>query len=410
MPRIRVQERGEIDLTNEQWLSLSSSDDFWEARDRGIIKVNQMSSKLHRLQASCYVGKIYCNNVILELTEKIPGALQGLLKFASWDAFRIEPVSGVSSDIGELIALLIDQFLHLLKRYASRGREFQYEQRRYQGSLVGGRVDVTRSIQLRARGLRHQIAFDKNVLTFNTEANQVVILALREVNRVARAVSLPDHVIQRARGFAMIFEDCISPKLLALRREEAIRIAERNLSSTSNTLLRDVLGLARVILAHESFEQKSVMDSQLPRAWFINLESLFERAVRRVLEVVSGGSCEVTKSGTFSPRVFASSGDEYRACPDIVMRKNESVAVGDVKYKMWSGSAEHSDVYQLLVHASSYASKVCFLVFPGTSFNARCLGRSTTGQETWFFEVDVTNLHTCLKQVLEIVFPATQHA
>ena len=63
-------------------------------------------------------------------------------------------------------------------------------------------------------------------------------------------------------------------------------------------------------------------------------------------------------------------------------------AIGDVKYKMWDGSASNPDVYQL--HAATYRATTAFLVFPHDAFIARDLGTSATGCRKGLFAVDIS--------------------
>ena len=76
------------------------------------------------------------------------------------------------------------------------------------------------------------------------------------------------------------------------------------------------------------------------------------------------------------------------------------VGVGDAKYKAWSGDPARSDLYQLLVHAASFSSPVCFLVYAHDSFRSIFMGQSVTGASTHAFALDVTDLSGGVMQML----------
>lgn len=183
----------------------------------------------------------------------------------------------------DLIVLLVGQFLDTVTTYTSSGRKFQYATRKSVGSLVGGKLDITKSIQLRARGLGHLLAFEKNVATFSTPINKIVLVALSEVERLARLIRLPEGVIAKSRSLSMIFADCRDHEILYRERSyfatKALRLAE----SEHDDLVRDMMSLASVMLSHESFDSSTGRPAGLPRTWFLNLEALFETAVRNVL-------------------------------------------------------------------------------------------------------------------------------
>ena len=82
-----------------------------------------------------------------------------------------------------------------------------------------------------------------------------------------------------------------------------------------------------------------------------------------------------------------------RADPDLVLLQDGGVVgVGDAKYKAWTGDPARSDLYQLLVHAASFSSPVCFLVYAYDSFASIFMGQSVTGASTHAFALDVTDL------------------
>lgn len=390
---IRVPERGSADVPRAAWTALAAADSFWRLVDRGVISVSSPSRGRFRLHGSCYVGRAHLGETVLEVHEKVEGALRALLSFATGNAFRLERLPSPASELGPLLTLLVHQFLEEVTTYVSAGRECHYSRRHEVGSLVGGRIDTTLTAQLWARGLRHLISFERNVLTYDTPTNRVVLTALREVERLARVLAMPTTDTVRARTLTMLFSDCRDARTLFCERGELARMAQDTVRAYASARTRDLLSLAGVILAHESFEHMAAPSGTVPRAWFLNLENVFELAVRTVLQDLCGDGYTVEPGGRFVRPIFERASSEFRARPDIVIRAFDGfAAVGDVKYKEWTGRAAADDLYQLLVHAAAFGSPLCFLIYPGDAFDMRFLGKSATGVETWLLAPEVGRL------------------
>lgn len=399
--RVRVPERGHTDIDPETWRALSGQPSFWRLVQQGVVGISLPQRGRVRLDGKCYVGRARVGESTVELVDKVPGALAALLGFATHRAFRLEEMEAPSTELGELARLLVHQFLESLRAYVSRGRDFQYVRRGSIGSLVGGRIDLTRTLRLRARGLRHLVAFDRSFVARNTPKNRVLLAAVREIERISALIELSHNDVASARGLALLFSDCRDPEVLFGKRERLVQYAERLAVDRRETLHQDLLTLAAVILSHESFEPEGPVAGVVPRAWFLNLETLFETAVRRVLRLLVPDGVTVVSGTRQPPRIFEREQRVYRAKPDLVLRSEVLVAaVGDVKYKQWSGSADEADLYQLLVHAATYKADRCFLVFPHDSFEVRDLGLSSTGCRTWLFAVDVRTLVEGLRSAL----------
>jgi 5-methylcytosine-specific restriction endonuclease McrBC regulatory subunit McrC len=400
---IRVPERGTVDVPIVAWREASRSPVFWSLVERGVVTVEQLRGGRARLTGGCYVGRSrVAEGLVLEMHEKIAGSLAALLRFASGTDFRVKHVPGPSSELGPLIALLVTHSVDAVRRYAARGRLFMYEKLSKKGSLVGGRLDVARTTRLWARGLRHLAAFDKNVVTFNLPINRSILSALREVERIGRLIQLPRDVVARVRTMALLFDDCRNAEVLFGARTEAARRAEKLAESASDKAIADMLALAAIILSHESFEHDSSLAGTAPRSWFLNLESLFERAVRETMRAAVGSTGSVVAGRLSPPPIFPPRSDAFRANPDLVIRRGSSLpCVGDVKYKQWSRLPSASDVYQLLVHASAFGAKQAFLVFPGDAFDVQVLGDAVTGARASTYGVDVRVLDDDIKTMLQ---------
>lgn len=398
--RISVPERGYTDVDGDVWAALQGSQDFRRLHEEGIVEVVHRPLGRVRLKGTCYVGHAICGELLLEFSEKVDGALTALLTHASHSAFRLARAQGAKSELGDLVALLVAQFLDAVTAYASRGRTFRYATRKSVGSLVGGKLDITQSIQLRARGLGHLLAFEKNTLTSSTPVNRILSRALTEVECLARLVRLPERVVATSRGLSMLFADCKNHETLYRERSYFAAQASDLAESERDESVRDMMSLASVMLAHESFDTASGQSTGMPRTWFLNLENLFEAAVRNVLAGLCDHGVKVYRGGEAPQAIFSKENKEYRANPDIVIASPaKEPHVGDVKYKNFDGSAASGDVYQLLVHAEAFGARSAFLIFPGESYSVRKLGASRGGIDTAFFSIRVQHLQEDLAAV-----------
>lgn len=399
--RVIVTERDHTDVDRYTWGLLSNDRSFLKLVESGILSVSVIPTGFTRLHASCYVGRAKCDDLEIEIRNKIPGALEALLSCAANSAFRIESIKSPASDLGVLTSLLIQQFVAAVAEYASVSRRFVYQQEGQVGSLAGGRIDITSSVQLRGRGLGHLLAFEKNIISFNTPLNRVVLAALMEVERLSQLMQVQLEDKAKARGLALLFSDCRDTQVIFGDRADLARLASDLSKSRLTAREKDLAALASVLLAHESFESAAKLGSQVPRSWFLNLERLFEQGVIAKLEEVTSPDIRVSRGGESPKAIFGGMTGSYRAHPDIVLhRADGDTLVGDVKYKHWSGIADASDIYQLLVHTSAFGGSRSFLVFPHDEFQAIALGRSVTACDTWLFSLDVANLSDSVGKML----------
>lgn len=403
---VRVPERGHADVEPGAWQRLSMAPEFWGLVERHILTVSFPRRGRARLSGGSHVGRADIDGVALELHEKVPGALASLLRHLGGASLRTVRTASPVADLNELARFLIGEFLRATREYVGRGRERRYVAEPHVGSLVGGRLDVTRSLRLRARGLPHLVAFDRNELVFDTPLNRVVYAALRESEQLDRLLHLAPHDLAMARALSVAFADCRDAEILRARRDALVQYAADVAERTEDETRRDLATLAGVVLAHESFSVADPSGRLAPRAWFLNLERLFESAVRAVLSGVLKASCE---GGELWPRervprrIFSDAPQGFTANPDLVIEARGTVAVGDVKYKTWGGTADASDLYQLLVHAKTYDAERCFLVYPHHAFDVRFLGRARTGCDTWLFAINIGDVENDVRRVAEAV-------
>ena len=393
---ILVPERGSSDISAAELEQLQTTTEFWALLNRRIIDVTMRPNGGARLSAGPYVGRAICGSEILEVVEKIPGALSSLLGYASESTFRLEPVAGTSTEIGPLIELIVLLFLAEVRKYLTNGKEFRYTRQRGVSPMVAGVIHIPATAQIRARGLVHQIAFDRTVITYETDKNVILKRALREVDHIAEAVGLDDVLVTKAHALNMYFD--IYPSRVAERQSELANLSEKLVSRDASDSA--LLSLAALLLRHESFENADWLGHTTPKTWFVNLERLFEEALRKQLNRAEFAGLIAKKGSDFDRYLFQDS-SHGRLEPDIVLlQDDEVVGIGDAKYKILLDHPRPSDMYQLLVHGAAFNSPLCFLAFASDEYRPIIYGQSATGAIVHAYALDVSDFENSVKAML----------
>lgn len=390
MTNVQVPERGPQDVSRDAWNSLRVSPDFWSLVEAKVLSVSVLSNGGARLHGSAFVGSAICDDVRIDCVEKVPGALAALLSHGT-PGIRVEPVQGPTTDTGSLIRLLVDSFLDHVQGYVSDGRDWFYSTRVEVSPLVGGRLRVTDTVTLRARGLRHRVAFDRPIVERVTPTNRLILAALREVETLASLSLVGAEQLAGARAMAAWFADCLGADVLFGSSQGFIASVPVLMSKARTTRVGEMISIAGALLAHAGMDRGASQTGSAPLAWFVNLETLFESTVRNLLAATVSPGLTVLKGGR-GTKVFPDTG-RLNADPDLIVSGPSSVeAIGDVKYKVWSSAADAGDLYQLLVHSAAFGANSAFLVYPSDSFAERALGPAVTGATTRLFAVDLLNL------------------
>lgn len=382
------------------WPTLNASPEFWELKKRKLLEVVQDGPDVVRLRGTSWVGRAEVDGVVVSFDPKFDDALKALFGYATQSSFRVEDVPATLSDLGDLAVLLVRHLLTRGRAYFSTGGEYAYVERMEVGSVIAGRLDTPATVALRAQGLRHQAAFHRQAMTQDVEINRVLLAALRQIEILDAELPLTAADLVRSRELARLLDDARTADVLFGARERWIARARRVASGDGPPDRRDLAALCAVVLAHESFEREATSATG-PRAWFLNLEMLFEEAVRRVFAAArpSGG---ITKASGVTPIFDLVAG--YNAAPDVVFREMGLLrCIGDAKYRDWPGGAGtsmHAEVYQLLAHAKAYDASIAFLAYPGDSYEVLDFGASITGCHVWAFAFDLLDMQASANAAL----------
>jgi hypothetical protein len=408
---ISVPERGTVEISQEVWLALSQAPEFWKLLESNILTVERRSLGQWRLRAGCYVGRSVVGEHVIEAVEKVAGSFEVLVRLMGIAGASVVNAPALRSDDDHTAALLVSLFIGAVRKYLSGHKRVAYLQRHETGALVSGRLDISGTAKLRARGMFHQAAFYRTVLTADLPINRAIYAALMQVERLARILPIDPGDVSSARALRVAMSDCLDGAMKTPRA----KLAEIALTSSREPGVRgpvkDVMSLAAAVLDSAGFGGDFDWGRTVTRSWFVNLENMFERAVRKVIQASLPA---FTVSGpTDRPSLFTHADDRYRANPDVVIRSGAKVvAIADAKYKDFDGWPAASDLYELIAHAAAYGAPSAFLVYPSEGDAlVRGLGTSSTGCAVWAMSVPVDKFELAMQDILIRVdlLPHTQH-
>lgn len=406
---VSVRERGETFLPTSSLEAISRDPGFPTLVEKSILSVEPAKKRSGwRLKAGAYVGRATLGGIDVNIVEKVPGATNALLSALAPRSFRLSKAAMRESLAGRPDAIIASMLVSAAKTYLSHGSEAEYREEHLTGAYVTGRLDVRRTAGLRARGVRHRVAFSRSVLDDDTPLNRAIFNALGVLATPTSSSEFGVHLTASARSLRSYFG--LSAKTCARMssneiRKEAARIAELS-PSRYELFAQEAAVLASAVLEGAAFSG-APGERIIPRSWFVNLEELFERLVRKLAADVAGegarvGSAAEWPGGTRPPPVFPEHSRRYPSNPDLVILKSGAMAIGDAKYKdfdKWPGA---SDVHQLISHAAACGAQQAGLFYPSDKgYIVTSLGPAATGCHAWAFGLDFNSPAESMRSALQ---------
>lgn len=411
---VSVPERGSSRLAPEVWAQLSASSAFWALVQQEIVRPVATSKGAWSLHAGSFVGRALIGEIVLEVSEKIPGALAGLLSVLTPNSFKSANAGSPLTKTDQPAPLLARAFLLAARTYLSGLKLVSYRRENSVGSLVSGRLEPVKTARLRASGVRHKVSFSRWALSDDLPLNRVLYAALGEVARGGRQLGLSVPEIATARALRLAFDDDSVRPHLGERVSDLAELAWAEAKVPGRRReVTEVAELAAAILSSLDLAWTGAWDFSGPRAWFLNLENLFERAVRTCVAECLSGQADVSGPSE-RPPLFALHPQRYRANPDVVITpKAGSLVIGDAKYKdleLWPKAA---DVHELLAHAAAYGAVAGVLFYPSPGdVTVRNLGPSAGGCRVIVAGVPVVGMQTGVQSAFNAIggLPAISNA
>lgn len=401
-----ITERSTQPLTRDLYRRLEASEDFWELVARGVVSLVRSRDIPWGLRAAAFVGQATMEgNLRFVIEEKTPGALRALLRWAVPEDLRDAAVPSPVAQDSPLLDTFAREFVANMGYYLRHGRIKAYRREHEQSGCLRGRIDVKASVAMLARGKRGRLAYSRPRLTADILPNRLLALALQAVERLFGDDEDARDTVSVARVYAPLFEDVRWSPITRLPWSAKAAAFERVMTdSTISGDLRKALAYARALVLHLGAWPLEEESFRVPRSYFLNLETLFEEAVRQVAREVCAPFA-VTRGTDLGRPLFKDLRDRYVADPDfVVARRLDDLIVGDCKYKQMDGHPAHSDVYQLAAHCSAMGSLVGVLVYPGEACSTNFLGTALTGTRVFWATVRPAALREDVAQVLDCLY------
>lgn len=400
--RITVRERSTAEISESAYRILESTPDFWALVEEGIFSLLRSKGKKFGLKANAYVGQFSIGERFhLQVTEKVPGSVAGLIRCAAPDDLRTLLSPSLHGNADTLLTEYARQLIRAVGRYVSHGRVKSYVCRTDELSSPKGRIDMRASALRLARGKKGRLVCTRQVLSADLPVNQILGLSLAAAEPLLRAQPELAEVRALCLTYAPMFDD-VSWRRLAHQpaRVRAGLFDAAFAHVRHGTDLYVALGYARALilnLGSWSGDEKGLLT---PHSYFLNLETLFENAVRQVLQELIGKNM-VQKGIERKVPLFAEVSERYIVDPDIVVSGGDLI-VADCKYKDLSGYPAHADVYQLAAHAQALGAKRSVLILPGEERALVKLGTTISGLEMNVAQVRPRELYDDLKALASV--------
>lgn len=411
--QIAITERRRRALSKRERLALDGSEELWDLSFRGLFSVRRSGFGSYEIEGHQYVGRATGRTVELVVSEKVAGTLPALISAATNGMVRLEHAPSPTAEFDRIARLLVEEFTAAAGSYIASRRAPRYRYRPDTGPVLAGSLDMPATMRLHAAGSIDRFAFQRGEIVRDTPLDHLVLAALDELDRASQTLELPPETIFESRWLGGALAEVRTDAFSRLDQADLLAVAD-SIAADRDALDEDadLARLASVVLLHQGFGGQPSDGKTVPRSWFINLERLFEQAVRQTLDRLLTTRA-VDKGSHFERRMFAGGIDSSRTNPDLVVHDRICpVAAGDVKYKSLSdgnpgrkpiserGPASRPDLYQLLVHAASLSCRKAFLVYASDdAYDNRYLGRSATGCDTWIVQVRPQDLQADLTRL-----------
>jgi hypothetical protein len=398
---LHLVERTTVDIDEQEALGLLADVPFNALIDAGIIEFVRTRGGRFSVRANQFVGHARIgggNNIAI--SEKSPGALAGMLPWASPGDLREISVDSNSTNSDALLSVLVERFVFAVSGYINQIRK-AYLPHRLPMVSPRGRIDTQATIRLRARGRRNVVACVPLHLSTVLPANALIALGLLTLESWSGLAGVNSQCIIKARSFLPFFSEFNFHQLRRMGWQTRSREFDRELSSPFRSKeLEAALAYGRPIVLHAMSAFGSTPVAAIPSSFFINLETLFEDAVLSCLKDCLGERTVQRPTEMTRLPLLEDSPDRYKASPDAVCSlPSGATVVADCKYKTLDGGPSHSDLYQILAHADAYSAKRAIMFFPGDIADRKTLGTSRGGVEVCVATIRCSQMREDIQQL-----------
>lgn len=280
---LRVPERGTLSLNRSGFHDLAESERVARLVHDGILALVRSKEVPYGVRGSCFVGHaVLENGTRLEVREKTPGALNTLLYWSVPSDLRETAVPSQIGPVSQIVDTFARRFLKSLADYVRHGRVKAYLPQTQRSSTVRGKICVKETMRLLGRGQRGQVVQRITVLSADVLVNQLLHLGLLAVEQLFAANEYAKRSLAEARMYAPLFADADIRDLRLRGYTFAASAFDRALKhAKTSEELRTALAYARALGLHLGIWPTDESAVAIPDSFFLNLETLFEAAVRQ---------------------------------------------------------------------------------------------------------------------------------
>jgi hypothetical protein len=336
VPRVLDLSEGEANAVATAGKRLAGSGEYWgnvtdgdNTMERSVIRCDRLALNRYRVTVTEAVGIVALPSVELIIRPKIAYSHFSYLLRRSPAFPRLDDQEGVAAESLDLWDLVATWFVAALERLLRHGLVANYEERREDLPYVRGMVYALETANAYYQG---RVSFSCMFDEFGLDS---------PMNRVLRAATL-----------TVASAPILKPELRSRARRALSRFADvgelrpgdiRHLADRRSAHYAMGLQLARHVLAATG---RTITPGSTP-AWtfLIRTPELIEEAIRSILGRALYQIIDVKKSG----RQLKPS--KLTLNPDLVFG---SLAVGDVKYSLFSSDWKRSHLYQAVAFATGY--------------------------------------------------------
>lgn len=294
-----------------------------------IIECEPYGAEQWRVRVQNAVGVVTVPGVELVVAPKIPVAHLLHLFDKSGHFPRVDDSDAELESADSLWSLLATWFLNAVEPILQAGLYSDYRSERDDLRVVRGKVMVAATMRSSFRG-RIDIGCEFEEFDADSPLNRVLRAAAATVSR--------SRVLDRRLRSRAIRVTGQMDGVGDLRSSDTLAAPDR-LTSSYLPAWQFALHILRAA--------GRGLDAGSERGWtfLIRTPDMIEEGLRRIIADEFAAAVKVTKR-----RLFLS-GSHHSLTPDLCFGQS---AVGDVKYKLWSGDWDRADLYQLVTFATGF--------------------------------------------------------
>ncbi|GHH46484.1 5-methylcytosine restriction system specificity protein McrC [Streptomyces candidus] len=336
------------------------------------------------LEIGPYAGTIAFNDKFsVTIDELVPGTVAACLAISSSGRKQNSQKSSHGDRVAPIVAIALE-FLRTLEGEILGSLRKEYVTVTSQSNRPRGRISVRETVlHLWAKGRTDHVVTRSRVLTEDTPVNRYLLAASIRAERLLRHFPDERRSIQKCIHALSGAEVYAQPSF------------PMNLSEADQSLLRS-LRIAEALLSGVPF--RSQQHGEAPFSAWVNVDRVFEEAVRETCHRVAPASATVTDGKSQRIKIFHARDGEpsaiaKRADPDIVVQHHGKIGLLDAKYRISGERVTEDELYQLIAHIGAFSADAGALVAPALNAppGVRRLGRINGGCTVDVIAVDPTD-------------------